>query len=132
MASLLHKIATFNNIQAGQSLTRSWTKIDPAIAVWYIQAIPRESSFTSAQPPEQSVEVEVTRVSRKLKRALSTNSAQASVTSMRSGTRSKTLALGRWILTYTRQSSPERLRKKPRIQGNPFGVAILVICHKAL
>ncbi len=76
MASLLHKIATFNNIQAGQSLTRSWTKIDPAIAVWYIQAIPRESSFTSAQPPEQSVEVEVTRVSRKLKRALSTNEVQ--------------------------------------------------------
>jgi hypothetical protein len=69
MASLLVKIATFNNIQAGQSITRYWNYPTPANAVWHIQAIPLESSFT-AQPTEQNVEVEVTSVRRKLNQTL--------------------------------------------------------------
>ena len=68
MASSLVKLGTINNLAPGQSTTRHWNNASPASAVWYIQAIPRESSFTSLTPIEQSVETEITRVWRKLNR----------------------------------------------------------------
>jgi hypothetical protein len=69
MASLLIKtLGTINNLAPGQEKTRHWNNATPSSAVWYIQAIPLETSFTSDTPAEQSVEVEVTRVWRKLNR----------------------------------------------------------------
>src|SRR5262245_10456278 len=68
MASSLVKLTTINNLAPGQSTTTHWNNAAPAKAVWYIQAVPLESSFTSKTPIEQSVEVEVTRVWRKLNR----------------------------------------------------------------
>ena len=68
MASSLVKLGTINNLAAGQSTTKHWNNATPGNAVWYIQAVPLESSFTSASPAAQSVEVEVTRVWRKLNR----------------------------------------------------------------
>ncbi len=68
MASSLVKLETINNIAPGQSVTRHWNNATPANAVWHVQAIPLESSFTSADPIAQSVEAEVTRVWRKLNR----------------------------------------------------------------
>ncbi len=68
MASTLVKLATINNLAPGASQTHNWNNATPAKAVWYIQAIPLESSFTSANPIEQSVEAEVTRVWRRLNR----------------------------------------------------------------
>jgi hypothetical protein len=69
MASLLIKLGTVNNLAPNQSVTYHWNNAAPSAAVWYIQAIPQESSFT-ANPADQSVEVEVTRVWRKLNRTL--------------------------------------------------------------
>jgi hypothetical protein len=71
-SSKLIKLYHFDNLAPGKSKTRSWNNATPATAVWYIQAIPLEKSFTSDTPPEQSVEVEVTRVWRKLNRTLGT------------------------------------------------------------
>ena len=68
MASSLVKLVTINNLAPGQSATRNWNNATPANAVWYLQAIPLESSFTSSDPLNQSVEAEVTRVWRKLNR----------------------------------------------------------------
>jgi len=68
MASSLVKLTTINNLAAGQSSTKHWNNATPAKAVWYIQAVPLEGSFTSSTPVEQSVEVEVTRVWRRLNR----------------------------------------------------------------
>lgn len=68
MASSLIKIWAVENFQPGKSLIAHWNNATPSQAVWYIQAIPRESSFASDSPVEQSVQVEVTRVWRKLNR----------------------------------------------------------------
>ena len=68
MASSLVKLTTINNLAPGQSTTKHWNNATPAKAVWYVQAVPLETSFTSKDPIEQSVEVEVTRVWRKLNR----------------------------------------------------------------
>jgi hypothetical protein len=65
MASMLLKLGAINNLAPGATTTRHWNHAAPATAVWHIQAVPLESSFT-ANPIEQSVEVEVTRVWRKL------------------------------------------------------------------
>src|SRR5262245_38162265 len=68
MASSLVKLSTINNLAPGQSVTQHWNNASPPKAVWYIQAIPLQSSFTSVEPVEQSVEAEVTRVWRRLNR----------------------------------------------------------------
>ena len=68
MASSLVKLTTINNIQPGQSVTRSWNNATPGKAVWNVQAVPLESSFTTSGTAPQSVEAEVTRVWRKLNR----------------------------------------------------------------
>jgi hypothetical protein len=68
MASSLVKLVTINNLAAGQSTTRIWNNATPANAVWHIQAVPKESSFTTSTPIDQSVEAEVTRVWRRLNR----------------------------------------------------------------
>lgn len=68
MASALVKVSTINNLGPGESRTRRWNNATPSKAVWHIQAIPLESSFTTPNPAEQSVEVEVTRVWRRLNR----------------------------------------------------------------
>jgi hypothetical protein len=68
MASSIKKIFTINNLAPGASTTKSWQKPNPPLAVWYIQAIPLASSFSQGQ--FGSVEVEVTRVWRKLNRTL--------------------------------------------------------------
>lgn len=70
MASKAVKLTTIYNLAPGQSVTRNWNNAMPANAVWYIQAIPLESSFTSNIPTVQSVEAEVTRVWRKLNRTV--------------------------------------------------------------
>ena len=70
MASSLIKLGTHNNLQPGQSVTYHWNNATPAAAVWYVQAVPLESSFTSDIPKDQSVEVEVTRVWRRLNRTI--------------------------------------------------------------
>jgi hypothetical protein len=70
MASSLVKLGTIKNLAPAQSVTKHWNNATPANAVWYIQAIPLPSSFTSANPIEQSVEAEVTRVWRKLNRTI--------------------------------------------------------------
>ena len=67
MASTLLKLGTINNLAPGATTTNHWNNASPATAVWYIQAVPLVSSFT-ANPVQQSVEVEVTRVWRKLNR----------------------------------------------------------------
>jgi hypothetical protein len=67
MASSFIKLERLQ-LAPGLSITRHWNNATP-LAVWYIQAIPLESSFT-ANPADQSVEVEVTRVWRKLNRTL--------------------------------------------------------------
>jgi len=70
MASSLVKLGTINNLAPNQSVTKHWNNATPANAVWYIQAIPLKSSFTSKDPSpsEQSVAVEVTTVWRRLNR----------------------------------------------------------------
>jgi hypothetical protein len=100
MASLLVKLATISNIQPGQSTTRTWNKATPANAVWYIQAIPRESSFTSDNPPEQSVEAEVTRVWRKLNRTVGSGEVFAKDYEHEIWYVIKKLVLERWMSTY--------------------------------
>jgi hypothetical protein len=71
MASSLIKLEpTINNIAPGQWTTRHWNNATPPNAVWHIQGVPRESSFTTDSPTDQSLEVEVTRVWRKLNRTL--------------------------------------------------------------
>jgi hypothetical protein len=70
MASSLKKLTTINNIAPGESEKRSWNNATPATAVWYIQAIPLEKSFTSETPAVQSVKVEVTEVWRRLNRSM--------------------------------------------------------------
>jgi hypothetical protein len=65
MASSLIKLETLKNLAPGQEVTRNWNRATPSDAVWYIQAIPLLTSFTD-KPKEQSVEVEVTRIWRKL------------------------------------------------------------------
>jgi hypothetical protein len=69
MASTLTKLGTINNLGPGESTTKHWNNATPANAVWYIQGVPLASSFTSNNPVEQAVEVEVTRVWRKLIRS---------------------------------------------------------------
>jgi hypothetical protein len=64
MASSLIKLAT-QHLTPGQSLPMHWNNATPPWAVWYIQAIPLESSFNGV-PGVQSAEVEVTRVWRKV------------------------------------------------------------------
>ena len=64
MASSLVKLGPLS-LQPGQSVTTHWNNATPPFAVWYIQAVPLESSFNGV-PGQQSVEVEVTRVWRKL------------------------------------------------------------------
>ena len=68
MASSKIKLPPTRKLAPNESRTWGWNNATPSGAVWYIQAVPLESSFTSAQPIEQSVEVEVTRVWRKLNR----------------------------------------------------------------
>lgn len=68
MASSLVKLVTINNLAPGASVTKNWNNATPPKAVWYIQAVPLESSFTSVNPIEQHVEAEVTRVWRRLNR----------------------------------------------------------------
>ena len=70
MATSFKKIDTISNLAPGQTKLRHWNNATPPLAVWYIQAIPLESSFPGGPPSEQSVEVEVTRVWRKLNRTL--------------------------------------------------------------
>jgi predicted alpha/beta hydrolase len=66
MASSLIKLsASPLHLTPGQSVTTHWNNATPPLAVWYIQAIPLESSF-GGLPGVQSVEVEVTRVWRRL------------------------------------------------------------------
>jgi hypothetical protein len=71
MASFLLKLTTIKNLASGVSVTKHWNNATPALAVWYIQAIPLESSFT-VNNPTGSVEAEVTRVWRKLNRTADT------------------------------------------------------------
>ena len=53
MASLLIKtLGTINNLAPGQEKIRHWNNATPSSAVWYIQAIPLEKSFTSDTPAE--------------------------------------------------------------------------------
>jgi|GEM_PF-4175519 len=64
MASSLVKFATYQ-LTPNQSVIKHWNNATPPWAVWYVQAIPLESSF-NGNPGVQSVEVEVTRVWRRL------------------------------------------------------------------
>ncbi|HEX8649480.1 MAG TPA: hypothetical protein VF708_01470 [Pyrinomonadaceae bacterium] len=76
MASSLVKLTTINNLASGQSTTRNWNNATPAKAVWYIQAVPLESSFPTPIQTEESVEVETTRVWRKLIRTVTSSDVQ--------------------------------------------------------
>lgn len=76
MAASLIKLSTINNLAPGQSVTKHWNNATPPLAVWYIQAIPLESSFLGPTPAEQSLEVEVTRVWRKLNRTPTSSDVQ--------------------------------------------------------
>ena len=68
MASSAKKLTTIENFAPGESQIWHWNNATPPNAVWYIQGVPRESSFTTDIPADQSVEVEVTRVWRRLNR----------------------------------------------------------------
>jgi hypothetical protein len=77
MASSLIKLGTINNLAPDASTTKHWNNASPPLAVWYIQAIPVESSFTGgAFTSPQSVEVEVTRVWRKVIRTTTQSDVQ--------------------------------------------------------
>jgi hypothetical protein len=73
MAVFAIKLGGTFHLEKGQSTTGHWKHLTPSSAVWYIQAIPLENSFTDS-PPNQSVEVEVTRVWRQLNRTESPGS----------------------------------------------------------
>jgi hypothetical protein len=68
MASSFIKLTTINNLAPNQSVIHHWNNATPLDAVWHIQAIPLESSFTSIDPPEQHMEAEVTRIWRRVNR----------------------------------------------------------------
>lgn len=70
MATSLVSLGKIPNLAPGQSKTKRWNNATPHLAVWFIQAIPQNSSFTTFPPAEESVEVEVTRVWRKLNRTV--------------------------------------------------------------
>lgn len=78
MASSLIKLATINKLAPSQSTTKHWNNASPPLAVWYIQAVPLESSFTGGALATESVEVEVTRVWRKLNKTPTTSDVQFS------------------------------------------------------
>jgi hypothetical protein len=67
MAVFATKLGGTWHLEKDQSAIGHWKHLTPSTAVWYIQAIPLEDSFT-ASPPNQTVEVEVTRVWRRLNR----------------------------------------------------------------
>jgi len=54
-----------NNLAPGKTNHYWWNNATPSVAVWYIQAVPLEKSFSNTTV-NQSVEVEITRVWRKL------------------------------------------------------------------
>ncbi len=68
MATSRVKLITINNIAPGQTKIYYWNNATPSEAVWYIQAVPLTSSFTNTSLSEQSVDVEITRVWRRLNR----------------------------------------------------------------
>lgn len=76
MASSLIPLGKIDNLAPGQSTVKHWNNATPPLAVWYIQAIPRESSYTSASPAEQSVAAEVTKVWRNVNRTPTTSDVQ--------------------------------------------------------
>lgn len=69
MASTLVKLGTIDNLAPGKSTIKHWNNATPPNAVWHVQAVPLLSSFASANPVDQSVEAEVTRVWRRLNRS---------------------------------------------------------------
>jgi hypothetical protein len=68
MASSLIKLTTLKNMAPGQAISTHWNNAAPERANWQIQAVPLQSSFTDFESSLQSVDVEVTRVWRRLNR----------------------------------------------------------------
>lgn len=68
MGSRLIKLGQVAGLAPGESSVGHWNNATPSDAVWDIQAIPLASSFKSSTPPSQHVQVEVTRVWRRLNR----------------------------------------------------------------
>jgi hypothetical protein len=77
MASSLVKITStpIKDLAPNDFRIKHWNNATPSLAVWYIQAIPLESSFIGAAG-ELSVEVEVSRVWRKLNQTVQQSDVQ--------------------------------------------------------
>ena len=76
MASSFVPIHSKFKIPANAAVTKHWNNASPPWATWHVQAIPTESTFSGPTPGEQSVEVEVTRVWRRLNRTPTTSDVQ--------------------------------------------------------